>query len=73
MLQSLLTHDKWLVQYLLGWAGLAEPQPWGAAMSFALECAAAKGLIRGESDATLTEKGHQIAALICAVESEAGK
>lgn len=51
-----------LVPYLLGWAGLGEPQPWGAAMGFALEVAHGYGLIVGELDATLTEAGQAVAA-----------
>jgi hypothetical protein len=53
--------DPYLIDYLLGWAGLAEPQPWGAAMSFALEVAIGYHLIRGESDATPTVLGKAIA------------
>lgn len=49
--------DPWLLPYLKGWWGDAEPQPWGAAMSFALEVAHSYGLILGELDTTPTAKG----------------
>lgn len=55
--------DPWLWPYFDGWAGLADPEPWGAAMSFALEVASGYGLIRGESDATLTATGQALKAL----------
>lgn len=51
--------DVWLIPYLQGWSGDAEPLPWGAAMSFALEVAHGYGFIKGESDATLTDKGRE--------------
>ena len=56
--------DPYLVDYLLGWAGLAEPQPWGAATSFAMGVASGYGLIKGESDATPTERGREVAAAL---------
>lgn len=56
--------DPWLRPYLLGWAGLGPPEPWGAAMSFALEIAKGYSLIRGESDATLTELGEEVVAML---------
>jgi hypothetical protein len=57
-------NDAYLVSYLLGWAGLSEPEPWGAAMSFALEVAAGYRLIRGESDPTLTPLGQSVATIL---------
>ena len=62
--EKLSAEDSWLAPYLLGWAGLAESQPWGAAMGFAMEVAASYGLIRGESDATPTDLGREVAACL---------
>jgi hypothetical protein len=56
--------DAYLIPYLLGWTGEGEAQPWGAAMSFAMEVASGYGLIRGESDATPTELGKSVAKLL---------
>jgi hypothetical protein len=61
IVQRIREHDPYLVDYLLGWAGLAEPQPWGAAMGFAMEVAAGYRLIKGESDGRLTALGHVVA------------
>jgi hypothetical protein len=62
--------DNYLVDYLLGWAGLGPQQPWGAATSFALEVAAGAGLIAGELDNTLTEKGRRVAEILADVKAE---
>lgn len=56
-----LKSNPWLTPYLLGWAGLAPPQPWGAAHSFALETAASYGLVRSQVDSALTDRGRQLA------------
>lgn len=56
--------DAYLTPYLLGWFGMADPQPWGAAMSFALEAAHGYGLIKGESNATATPLGLEVAKLL---------
>lgn len=56
--------DPYLIDYLLGWFGLADPQPWGAAMSFALEVAHGYGLIKGESDTTATPLGLAVADIL---------
>jgi hypothetical protein len=56
--------DRYLVDYLLGWAGLGPQQPWGAATSFAMEVAAGAGLILRENDTTLTDKGRRVAEVL---------
>jgi hypothetical protein len=56
--------DAYLIPYLLGWFGLADPEPWGAAMSFALEVAHGYGLIKGESDTTATPLGLAVADIL---------
>lgn len=56
--------DPYLIDYLLGWFGLAGPQPWGAAMGFALEIAHGYGLIKGESDTTATPLGLAVADIL---------
>jgi len=58
------TEDPYLTDYLLGWFGLADPQPWGAAMSFALEVAHGYSLIKGDSDATATPLGLAVADIL---------
>lgn len=63
LIERIEAADPYLWDYLLGWCGLAEPQPWGAAYSFAIEVAAGYGLIRGESDPTPTQLGRDAAAL----------
>ena len=63
-----LRADMWLAPYLLGWAGLGDPKPWGAAMSSAMEVAFSYGLIKGESDATLTDKGQAAARALVAMQ-----
>ena len=60
--RKILRDDAYLAPYLLGWCGLGEAQPWGAAMSFAMEMAHGYNLIRGESDATPTQFGASVAA-----------
>jgi hypothetical protein len=57
-------NDAYLIPYLLGWAGLSKPEPWGAAQSFALEMAASYRLIEGESNATLTTLGAEVAKVL---------
>jgi hypothetical protein len=54
--------DPYLIPYLRGWWGLGPAQPWGAAMSFALEMAREYRLIRGESDTTPTKLGELVKA-----------
>lgn len=56
--------DKYLIDYLKGWWGLAEPQPWGAAMSFCIEVAHGFGLIRNECDTSPTELGEAVRAIL---------
>lgn len=58
--------DPFLIDYLLSWSGLGAPMPWGAATGFALEVASGMGLIRGESDATLTVLGKAVAEVLAA-------
>lgn len=72
VVERIQREDAYLVDYLLGWAGLAEPQPWGAATSFALEVAAGYRLIRGESDASLTERGKEVATALSMKEDGRG-
>ena len=62
--------DSYLIDYLLGWTGLGEPQPWGAAMSFALEMAHGYGLIAGESDPTPTPLGTSIGKHFAAIRAQ---
>ncbi len=64
---------EWLNPYILGWADLGPPQPWGAATSFALETAHELGYIRGESDATLTEAGLAYARTLVKPVEDAGE
>lgn len=59
--------DPYLIPYLRGWAGVGEPQPWGAAHGFALEVAKGYGLIKGENDSTITPFG---AAVLSALEAQ---
>ena len=46
---------------LMACAGLREPMPWGAAISFGLEALAGKRLARGEIDGTPTDLGRAVA------------
>ena len=62
--------DNYLIDYLFGWAGLGPQQPWGAATGFALEVAYGYVLIRGESDATLTERCREVVASLRSHEGE---
>lgn len=56
--------DPWLLPYLQGWWGDAEPQPWGAAMSFAMEVAHGYRLIRSEVDSSPTAEGTALRDLL---------
>lgn len=56
--------DPWLVDYLAGWWGYGPAQPWGAAMSFALETAHGYGLIRGECDVSETPLGLEVRKIL---------
>lgn len=56
--------DAYPIPYLLGWFGLAEPQPWGAAQSFALEIAKGYGLIASECDAHATPLDDAVAEIL---------